>query len=223
MSINLKAGILGILKRTRREVNQSNQEQGRSGEAQAKSKWEMNGWKMTRTGRGHDYRATRKNWRTGKTETKYVEVKTGNSQLSPLQEKKKKQLGSKYVEERVNANPLLGYGKAILFGSNSSPQKEKKNSKSSNTNIFDVLFGSPKPSRRRSRSVKSSRTRKSKGRSNLDILFGSPKSSRTRKSKGRSNVDSIWGSSKSSSRSKSRGSSNVNKIWGSSSRSTSIW
>ncbi len=216
MSINLKAGILGILKRTRKEVNQSNQEQGRSGEAQTKAKWEMNGWKMTRTGRGHDYRATRKNWRTGKTETKYVEVKTGNSQLSSLQEKKKKQLGSKYVEERVNANPLLGYGKTILFGSNSSPQKEKKNSKSSNTNIFDVLFGSPKPSRR-SRSTKLSRTRKSKGRSNLDILFGSPKPSRTRKSKGRSNVDSIWGTSK------SRGSSNVDKIWGSGSGSVSIW
>ena len=222
MSINLKAGILGILKRSRREVNQSNQEQGRSGEAQAKAKWEMNGWKMTRTGKGHDYRATRKNWRTGKTETKYVEVKTGNSQLSPLQQKKKQQLGSKYVEERVNSNPLIGYGRTILFGSNSSSQKEKRNSKSSNTNIFDALFGSPKPTRRRSRSTKPTRTRKSKGRSNLDILFGSPKPTRTRKSKGRSNVDSIWGCSSQRSR-KSRGRSNVDKIWGSGSDSVSIW
>ena len=75
MSINLKAGILGILRRSRREINQANQEQGRSGEAQVKARYEMNGWAVTRTGKGHDYRVTRKNWTTGKTETKYVGLK----------------------------------------------------------------------------------------------------------------------------------------------------
>jgi len=242
MSISLKAGILGILRRSRREVNHSNQEQGRSGEAQAKAKWEMNGWKMTRTGKGHDYRATRKNWRTGKTETKYVEVKTGNSQLSPLQKKKKKQLGSKYVEERIDSNPLIGIGRTLFLGSENSSHKQKSR-KSSNVSTLDILFGSPKPSRRRTSrtkpsrtrkskgrsnldilfgSPKPSRTRKSKGRSNLDILFGSPKPSRTRKSKGRSNVDSIWGCSSQGSR-KSKGRSNVDSIWGSGSDSVSIW
>jgi transketolase len=218
MSINLKAGIIGVLRRSRREINQSNQEQGRSGEAQVKARYEMNGWKVTRTGKGHDYRVTRKNWTTGKTETKYVEVKTGNSQLSPLQRKKKKQFGSKYVEERVGSNPLMGYGRTICcYTPNYSPQKEKKKSKSSNTSIFDVLFGT-------SKSSKKSRTKskKSKSRSNLDILFGTSKSSRKSKSRGRSNVDKIWGSS-SGSRSRSRGRSNVDKIWGSSSGSTSIW
>ena len=87
---NLKKNFFDVLKRSRKEVNRSNQEQGRNGETQVKSRYELNGWKMSRTGKGHDYRATRKNMWTGKTETKYVEVKTGNSQLSRLQRKKKK-------------------------------------------------------------------------------------------------------------------------------------
>ena len=218
MSINLKAGILGILRRSRREINQANQEQGRSGEAQVKARYEMNGWAVTRTGKGHDYRVTRKNWTTGKTETKYVEVKTGNSQLSPLQRKKKKQFGSKYVEERVDSNPLIGYGRTICsWTPNYSPQKEKKKSESSNTSVFDVLFGSSKSSRK-----SRTKSKKSKSKSNLEILFGSSKSSRKSRSRGKSNVDKIWGSS-SGSRGRSRGKSNVDKIWGSSSGSTSIW
>ena len=216
MSINLKAGILGILKRSRREVNQSNQEQGKSGESQAKAKWEMNGWKMTRTGTGHDYRATRKNWRTGKTETKYVEVKTGNSPLSPLQKKKKKQLGSKYVEERIDSNPLIGYGRSIFFGSdNSNQQKKKPTNSSSNIGIIDMLFGTNSSSR----TTKSSRRSKSKRSSGVS-LWGTSKP--TRKSKRSSGV-SLWGTSTPSRRSKSCGRSNVDKIWGSGSDSVSIW
>ena len=214
MSINLKAGILGILKRTRREVNRSNQEQGRSGEAQTKAKWEMNGWKMERTGKGHDYRATRKNWGTGKTETKYVEVKTGNSQLSPLQKKKKKQLGSKYVEERVNTNPLIGCGRTVLFGSdNTKLQKTKKCSSSSETGIIDFLFGTNSLQKTK----KSNKQRKSSSVS----IWGTSKPAKRRKSRKSSSV-SIWGTS-SSSRGRRSSSSNVDKIWGSGSNSGSIW
>lgn len=227
-----------MLKRSRRDVNRANQEQGRNGESQVKARYEMNGWKMTRTGKGHDYRATRKNWGTGKTETKYVEVKTGNSQLSDLQKKKKKQFGRKYVEERVNSHPLVCFGRDILNTNSTKPQKSTR--KYSEKNLIHTIFGIPNKdstkskSRRKSsggiwrsntksRKSKSHRSKKSKSRSNLEILLGPSKSSRKSKSRGRSNVDKIWGSSKSSRRNKSRGRSNVDKIWGSSSGSTSIW
>ena len=44
---------------------------------------------VERTGRGHDLKTRRHNIFTGKTETTYYEVKTGNSRLSELQEKNK--------------------------------------------------------------------------------------------------------------------------------------
>ena len=150
-------------------MNRDNQAQGRAGEEQVKAKYELNGYKVTRTGKGHDYRATKRNWFTGKRETKYIEVKTGNSKLSPLQRKKKKQLGSKYVEERVNSNPLMGYGRSSFFGSNST--KKRKSRKSS-----DSLWGSSS-----SDSIWGSAPKKRKSRKSSDSLWGS------------SSSDSIWG------------------------------
>ncbi len=123
---NLKIGIFETWNQTRQKANQ---EQGKAGEIQTKTNWEWNGWKMTRTGRGHDYRATRKNFFTGKTETKYVEVKTGNSKLSTLQKKKKKQLGSKYVVERLDPNFLMGNGETIFSGTINNMGKNERQQK----------------------------------------------------------------------------------------------
>ena len=195
-------GFFDVFKRSRKEINRSNQEQGKAGEEQVKAKYELNGYKVTRTGKGHDYRATKKNWWTGKRETKYVEVKTGNAKLSPLQRKKKKQYGSKYVEERVDANPLTGYGGNSFFGSGSS-EKRKKTSKSSEKSIFDSVFGSSKPKKRKS--------------SSSDSIWGSSKPKK-RKS---SSSDSIWGSSSSSdsffgsgsSKKRSKKKSNTDNFW----------
>ena len=186
-------GIFDIFKRSRREINRSNQEQGKAGEEQVKAKYEFNGYKVTRTGKGHDYRATKKNWWTGKRETKYVEVKTGNSKLSPLQRKKKKQLGSKYVEERVNSNPFMGYGGNISPSTNQHTKRKKK-TRSSNKSILGTIFGSSTP-------------KKQKSKKSSDILWGSG-----------SNVD-IWGNSKSKSRKKK---SSSDSIWGSGSN-VDIW
>lgn len=202
-------GLFDIFKRNRREVNKANQEQGKAGEEQVKAKYEFNGYKVERTGKGHDYRATKRNWFSGKKETKYVEVKTGNSKLSPLQRKKKKQLGSKYVEERVNSNPIIGYGGNSLLGSNQSTKKRKQKDKSSNTGLLDTMFGSDP----------SSKPKKSH-RSNLDVLFGS---SSSKKSYSKKNSDNIWSSSKPSKRKKSSRS-NSDSIWGSGSSSgNNIW
>ena len=75
---------------------------GKAGEDQVQMNYMLQGYKMERTGRGHDFKATRTNYFTGRTETKYVEVKTGNAQLSPLQRKSKKKHKGHYVEERVD-------------------------------------------------------------------------------------------------------------------------
>ena len=80
-------------KRSKKEVIRDNKAKGKRAEEQVKTEYEMNGWNMERTDRGHDYKATKRNWLTGKKETKYVEVKSGNAKLSPLQKKKKKQMG----------------------------------------------------------------------------------------------------------------------------------
>jgi len=76
------------------------------------------GWEMTRTGAGHDYRATRINRHTGKKETYYVEIKTGDSPLSPLQKKMKKRYGSRYKVERVDVNHFMGYRGNNIVDSN---------------------------------------------------------------------------------------------------------
>jgi hypothetical protein len=59
--------------------------------------------KITRTGRGHDYKSERPNIYTGEIETKYYEVKTGKyARLSKLQRQCKKELGDDYIEHRVH-------------------------------------------------------------------------------------------------------------------------
>ena len=83
-------GFGSLFRRSKRQVIRDNAAQGKQGEEQVKTKYEMNGFKMERTGKGHDFKATRRNWLTGKRETKYVEVKTGGAGLSPLQKKKKR-------------------------------------------------------------------------------------------------------------------------------------
>ena len=196
-----------IFKRSRKEVIKDNQQQGKAGEEQVKAKYELNGYKVTRTGRGHDYRATKKNWLNGKRETKYVEVKTGNSKLSPLQKKKKRQLGSKYVEERVNPNPLWGVGSSRLFGT-STPQRNKKSSKSSSASLLELVFG-PSPSRKQKRK-KNSGSIWGTGRSTSIWGPSSPSKKKRKPRKSKSVHDAFWGSS-----SNSHSSDDVHKaFWG---------
>jgi hypothetical protein len=45
-------GFFDVFKRSRKEINRSNQEQGKDGEEQVKAKYELNGYKVTRTGKG---------------------------------------------------------------------------------------------------------------------------------------------------------------------------
>ena len=78
------------LKKSKGEQIRENADQGKSGEEKIRRDYELAGYKVERTGRGHDWKASKRDWFTGKKETKYIEVKTGSSELSPLQKKKKR-------------------------------------------------------------------------------------------------------------------------------------
>ena len=106
----------------------NNSEQGKSGEQLVVSRWQLNGWKMTRTGTGHDYRATRINRHTGKLQTYFVEIKTGNSTLSERQKEAKKRYGTRYVVERVQVNLFMGHRGNNLTGPSKSSKKKSKGS-----------------------------------------------------------------------------------------------
>jgi len=112
----------GALKRSKRQVIRDNAAQGKYGERLVKENLELGGHKVTRTGHGHDFKATRKNWLTGKRETKYVEVKTGNATLTPLQKKKKRSLGEKFVVVR----PHTPTSPTPLFDSTPSSGRKSK-------------------------------------------------------------------------------------------------
>ena len=167
-------GFFDIFKKSKKQQIRDNAEQGRQGEEQVKSRYEWAGYKVKRTGRGHDYRATRRNWLNGKKETKYIEVKTGDAKLSPLQRKKKKQYGSKYKVERVDTNP---------FGSvfNSGERKSRKKSTSSGMDFFGSTKSKPRKRKQ------SDDWGFGNGNSGMDF-FGSGSSKRKRKRK-----DDDWG------------------------------
>ena len=49
-------GFFDIFKKSRKQVNRENQEQGREGERKIREKYEFSGGKVTRTGKGHDFK-----------------------------------------------------------------------------------------------------------------------------------------------------------------------
>lgn len=99
-------GFFSTSRKSKREVIKANAAKGKRAERVVRTEYEMAGYKTEQTGKGHDFKATRKNLLTGKNDTKYVEVKSDNAKLSSLQKKKKEQLGRKYVVERRRSNPL---------------------------------------------------------------------------------------------------------------------
>ena len=67
----------------RRQRIKENQEQGRMGERRFRF-WALTlGWDVERTGRGSDYRMSKRDPWTGRKRNRLIDVKTGNSPLSP--------------------------------------------------------------------------------------------------------------------------------------------
>lgn len=188
-------GIFDAFKKTKKQIIRDNQYQGKSGEDKVRRDLEFSGYEVERTGRGHDLRAKRKDWLTGKNETKYIEVKTGNSPLSKLQKKRKRQMGSKYVVERLEPTPL-GF----------IPSSSKKH-RSSGKSKFDALFGSS--------------TKVRKKNSSVDSIFGTKSSGKRRKF--RSSQNSIWGTASTKKRRTRSSSDNIWGTKSSRSKKSSIW
>ena len=131
-------------KKSRREINKQNQEQGREGERIIKEKYQNMGYKVKRTGKGHDFKVERKGIFGGK-ESKYVEVKTGNSQLSKRQKQAKSRHGSRYVEERLE-NTGFGLNQSNnmsddIFGSSKKRKKKRSSSSGKKRKKNDFGFG----------------------------------------------------------------------------------
>lgn len=210
-------GFFDAFKKTRKQVNRENQEQGKAGERRIKEEYEFSGYKVKRTGKGHDLKAEKKDWFTGKKETKYIEVKTGNSKLSPLQNKKRGKLEKKYVVERLEPTPL---GLVSNNRESDKPKKRKKKDSSGLLGFGNVSFwdsdsdGKKKTRKKTTTKKKFSPKKKSdsfwSSDSSMDSIFGStPTKKKTKrkttrkKSTSKKKTTSIWGST--SSRKKNTG------------------
>ena len=187
-------GFFDVFKKSRKQVNKENQEQGRAGEKKIKEEYEFSGYKVTRTGKGHDFKAEKKDWFGNKT-TKHIEVKTGNSKLSKLQKKKRGRLGDKYVVERLEPTPF-GLSSNNRESDLTPKQRKKKSSSIFSSSIFgssltDSFFGSGSSTTKEKTKKKSTTKKKSDNlwgsSSSTTALFGSG-SPKKRKKKS----DSIW-------------------------------
>ena len=177
-------GIFDLFKKSREAVNRENQYQGKEGEKKIKRDWEFAGYRVTRTGRGHDLKAQRRDPLTGEKETKFIEVKTGNSRLSNLQRKKQRQYGERYVVESLDPTP---FG---LTYSRKPPNRYSKKHNSKESSKFNVLLGSRSNTRKR---------RSKKKSSVIDTLFGTSEPSESRR-KNSSRYDTLSGPNKTTSR-----------------------
>lgn len=173
-------GIFDLFKKNRREINRENQSQGKEGEEHIRRKYEFNGYKVKRTGRGHDFKAERKDWLTGKKETKVIEVKTtkNSPRLSELQKKKKRQYGRNYVVEELEPTPFGPISKDSIL---SNGRSSKKRRTERGTSRYDGLLGSDNSS--------GSRRKQSSG---YDSMFGLGGNSGSRR-KPSDGFDSMFG------------------------------
>lgn len=143
---------MGLFKRSRREINNANREQGKSAEDQIRAKWEIMGYKVKRTGRGHDFKAMGIDPLVGKKITYYIEVKSGDSKPTQLQKQMRKKYGKRYVVERVNGP--FGVIGTTTYG---TPKKKKSTTKKLSDSIWNSSISSmwnpPKKKRRKSDSA----------------------------------------------------------------------
>jgi hypothetical protein len=88
-------------KQRKKKTIRDNQAKGRAAEDQAMMRDRLSGYDVERTGKGHDYVRRKRDIITGRVQkTEYVEVKSGNAKLSPLQKKTKKKKKGSYKTVR---------------------------------------------------------------------------------------------------------------------------
>ena len=137
---------------TKKEQNREHmrrvQDQGKSGEDQVRTKWQIRGYEIERTGRGHDFYARKRDPLTNRVvDSKYIEAKSGDhARPSKLQEKMKRKYGSRYVVDNVDPNPIYNASRSNdVFGSSSGSRKKR----SSSGDVWGNILGSSSGSRKK--------------------------------------------------------------------------
>lgn len=177
-------GFFDVFKKSRKEVNHENRYYGKEAEEQARREYELNGYEVEKIHRGGDLKVRKRDWLTGKKgKPTIVEVKSGNSKLSDLQKKRKRQYGDRFVEKRYERTPL-----GLVPTSRTTEHKSRTKSSG-----FDDKFGFGSSSNKRNK-----RSNDYGFGSGLDNMFGSSNSgSRKRKSDGFDSMFGMGGTSKS--------------------------
>lgn len=101
-------GIPESKKEKRRRISRENQRKGKAGEEIVRMNYIVRGgYNVTRTGRGSDWHAEKRDLLGRVIDNTDIEVKTGRSRLSKLQEKTKKKRRGHYEVERVEPPPFF--------------------------------------------------------------------------------------------------------------------
>jgi len=85
----------------RRRVSRESQRKGKAAEEIVKQHYQLRGYEVTRTGRGHDFKAIKRDLLGRIVDVVYIEVKYGDSQLSDVQWESSKEHRGHYRVERV--------------------------------------------------------------------------------------------------------------------------
>lgn len=91
----------------RQRISRENRKKGKVGEELVKMNYGLRGYEVERTGRGSDFHVTKRDIFGRVVDSKDIEVKTGDSPLSELQEETKKRKRGHYKEERVDLPPFF--------------------------------------------------------------------------------------------------------------------
>ena len=85
----------------RRRISRENRRKGKAAEEVVTQRYQLLGHEVVRTGRGHDFKATRRDLMGRVVDAVYIEVKYGESPLSELQWESRREHRGHYSVERL--------------------------------------------------------------------------------------------------------------------------
>lgn len=100
-------GIPESKKERRQRISREIGRKGKAGEEIVRMNYALRGYEVERTGRGSDFHVVKRDMLGRVIDSKDIEVKTGSSTLSELQEKTKKRKRGHYKIERVEPPPFF--------------------------------------------------------------------------------------------------------------------
>ena len=100
-------GIPESKKEGRQRISREIGRKGKAGEEIVRMNYALRGYEVERTGRGSDFHVVKRDMLGRVIDSKDIEVKTGSSTLSELQEKTKKRKRGHYKIERLEPPPFF--------------------------------------------------------------------------------------------------------------------